>query len=131
MAGHHRTGEHTYRATVAWEGSTAGGYTAYTREHDGAVPPASDPVAVHPGNGGEDSHPWIESAAEGAQGRASTPTRVRLDDGRVLDYDVLSLDVGGSADVDAIDGASRHALFVRPVEAFARVVGMRVPLDDQ
>ena len=43
--------------------------------------PASDPVAVHPGNGGEDSHPQIESAAEGAQGRASTPTRVRLDDG--------------------------------------------------
>ena len=40
-----------------------------------------------PGNGGEDSHPWIESAAEGAQGRASTPTRVRLDDGTEAEID--------------------------------------------
>lgn len=46
MAGHHRTGEHTYRATVAWEGSTAGGYTAYARDHEGGVPPASDAFAL-------------------------------------------------------------------------------------
>ncbi|MBD0292431.1 MAG: aconitate hydratase [Jiangellaceae bacterium] len=50
--------------------------------------PASDPLAVHPGNGGEDAHPPIESAAEGAGGRASDPTRVRLDDGTecVIDH---------------------------------------------
>ena len=46
MAGEHHTGGHTYRATVAWEGSTGGGYTAYPREHDGAVPPASEGFAL-------------------------------------------------------------------------------------
>ncbi|KGN41109.1 OsmC family protein [Knoellia aerolata] len=46
MAGGHRTGAHTYRATIAWEGSTGGGYTAYAREHEGTVPPARDPVAL-------------------------------------------------------------------------------------
>jgi aconitate hydratase len=49
--------------------------------------PASDPVAVHPGNGAEDTHPPIESAAEGAGGRASQPTRVRLDDGTEAEID--------------------------------------------
>jgi aconitate hydratase len=49
--------------------------------------PASDPVAVHPGNGAEDAHPPIESAAEGAHGRASAPTRVRLDDGTEAEID--------------------------------------------
>ncbi|KRE40988.1 OsmC family protein [Knoellia sp. Soil729] len=39
-------GEHTYRATVAWEGSTGGGYTAYTRDHDGGVPPAAEGLAL-------------------------------------------------------------------------------------
>jgi aconitate hydratase A / 2-methylisocitrate dehydratase len=49
--------------------------------------PASDPVAVHPGNGGEESHPPIESAAEGAGGRASSPTRVRLEDDTEAEID--------------------------------------------
>ncbi|MFC7488406.1 OsmC family protein [Knoellia sp. CPCC 206453] len=39
-------GDHSYRATIAWEGSTGGGYTAYTREHDGAVPPATESFAL-------------------------------------------------------------------------------------
>ncbi|MFC7492038.1 MULTISPECIES: OsmC family protein [unclassified Knoellia] len=39
-------GEHSYRATVAWEGSTGGGYTAYPRDHDGGVPPATEPLAL-------------------------------------------------------------------------------------
>ena len=38
--------DHTYRATLAWEGSTGAGYTAYTRDHEGTVPPAADPVAL-------------------------------------------------------------------------------------
>ena len=36
--------DHIYRATLAWDGSggsTGGGYTAYTRNHEGAVPPAT------------------------------------------------------------------------------------------
>lgn len=39
-------GDHSYRATVAWEGSTAGGYTAYTRDHEGSVPPATQSFAL-------------------------------------------------------------------------------------
>ncbi|WP_353950353.1 OsmC family protein [Knoellia sp. S7-12] len=39
-------GDHAYRATIAWEGSTGGGYTAYTRDHDGSVPPATEPLAL-------------------------------------------------------------------------------------
>ena len=38
--------DHTYRATVAWEGSTGGGYAAYPRDHDGGVPPATEPFAL-------------------------------------------------------------------------------------
>lgn len=51
--------------------------------------------------------------------------RVLLDDGRVLDYDVLSVDVGGTVDGDTIPGAREHALFVRPMDAFvARLDGL-------
>lgn len=42
-------GDHTYRATIAWDGSdgsTGGGYTAYTRNHEGALPPATDGFAL-------------------------------------------------------------------------------------
>lgn len=38
--------DHTYRAAIAWEGSTGGGYTAYTRDHEGSVPPATEPFAL-------------------------------------------------------------------------------------
>ncbi|WP_276320627.1 aconitate hydratase, partial [Phytoactinopolyspora endophytica] len=48
--------------------------------------PASDPVAVHPGNGGEAPHA-VASAASGAQGRASAPTQVTLDDGTTCEID--------------------------------------------
>ena len=43
---------------------------------------------------------------------------VTLSDGRVAEYDVLSLDVGGTQDRSALPGACKHALFVRPVEPF-------------
>ncbi len=39
-------GGHSYRATLAWEGSTGGGYSAYPRAHDGAVPPATEGFAL-------------------------------------------------------------------------------------
>lgn len=39
-------GDHTYRATIAWEGSTGGGYTAYARDHEGAVPPVTEGFAL-------------------------------------------------------------------------------------
>jgi len=41
-----------------------------------------------------------------------------LADGRVIDYDLLSLDTGPVMDRDAIPGAREHALSLRPVEHF-------------
>jgi len=48
--------------------------------------------------------------------------QLALSDGRTLAYDALSLDTGGVMDRDAIPGAREHALFVRPIEHFARLV---------
>ena len=48
--------------------------------------PASDPVAIHPGNGADDT-PLRLSAAFGAKGRPSAPTRVVLDDGTACEID--------------------------------------------
>ena len=48
--------------------------------------------------------------------------RLALSDGRSLDYDTLSLDTGGVIDRDAIPGAREHAIFVRPIEHFVRLV---------
>ena len=48
--------------------------------------------------------------------------RVTLDDGSVLDYDVLSINTGAVQDRQKIEammpGAREHALFVRPIEGF-------------
>jgi pyridine nucleotide-disulfide oxidoreductase family protein len=44
--------------------------------------------------------------------------RVQLADGRQLNYDLLSLDVGGSIDIGPLAGAP-DLLAVRPIEAFA------------
>jgi organic hydroperoxide reductase OsmC/OhrA len=38
----HRT--HHYRASCHWQGSTDGGYEAYDRAHQGAVPPSRNPI---------------------------------------------------------------------------------------
>jgi pyridine nucleotide-disulfide oxidoreductase family protein len=60
---------------------------------------------------------------------------VTLADGRVAEYDVLSLDVGGAQDRDALPGAREHALFVRPIETLVSVLdrlreqASRRPLD--
>ena len=46
---------------------------------------------------------------------------VTLADGQCLHYEALSLDTGPVIDRDLIPGARRHALFVRPIEHFARL----------
>lgn len=48
--------------------------------------------------------------------------RVTLADGSTLAYDVLSLDTGAAMDREVIPGAREHALFVRPIEHFVRLV---------
>jgi len=44
--------------------------------------------------------------------------RVELDDGAVLDYELLSLDTGAVMHRGRLPGAAEHALFVRPIEDF-------------
>ena len=50
---------------------------------------------------------------------------LRLSNGTVLHYDVLSLDTGSVMDKDVIDthipGAKEHAVFVRPIEQFVKL----------
>ena len=53
-----------------------------------------------------------------AVGLDAQARRVRLADGSVLAYDVLSVATGAVADRGAIPGAREHALFVRPAEQF-------------
>jgi pyridine nucleotide-disulfide oxidoreductase family protein len=74
-----------------------------------ALRPLADAARAH----------FIDSAAVSLDAAAH---RVTLADGRVAEYDVLSLDVGSTMDRDAIPGAREHGLFLRPLEAFARLV---------
>ena len=46
--------------------------------------------------------------------------QVRLADGQLLPYDILSIDTGPVIDRDAIPGAREHGLFVRPIEDFVQ-----------
>lgn len=46
---------------------------------------------------------------------------VTLADGRCVDYDVLSLDTGGTQDRDRLPGARDNALFLRPMEGFVEL----------
>jgi selenide,water dikinase len=63
--------------------------------------------------------PFVQAAATAidAAGR-----QVGLDGGDTLGYDVLSVDTGSVMRRDVIDGAREHALFVRPMEAFVRLL---------
>jgi pyridine nucleotide-disulfide oxidoreductase family protein len=68
--------------------------------------------------------PWAAAAGaffvEAAAVALDTAGRtVRLSDGRVAEYDVLSIDTGGVQRRDSLPGARERGLFVRPVEAFA------------
>lgn len=46
--------------------------------------------------------------------------QVGLGDGRLLDYDLLSLDVGSTPPTAGVAGAAEHALAVKPFPAFAQ-----------
>ena len=47
--------------------------------------------------------------------------KVTLADGRVAEYDVLSVDTGPVMARDSIPGAREHGLFLRPIEHFVRL----------
>ena len=59
------------------------------------------------------------------QGRAvaldAAAQRVTLADGRSIEYDLLSLDIGGTQNRDRLPGARENALFLRPIEGFAQL----------
>ena len=62
---------------------------------------------------------FIEGAAVALDAAAR---RVVLADGRIAEYDVLSLDTGAVMDRDQLPGAREHGLFVRPIEHFVRLL---------
>ena len=64
----------------------------------------------------------VRHLATSAVGMDAQARQVRLADGSVLDYDVLSVGTGAVADRDAIPGAREHALFVRPMEHFLQLL---------
>jgi NADH dehydrogenase FAD-containing subunit len=61
----------------------------------------------------------VEASATAIDAAARTVT---LSDGRVANFDLLSVDTGPVMDRDAIPGARVHGLFVRPIEHFVRLL---------
>ncbi len=70
----------------------------------------------------------VEASAVALDARSRTVT---LSDGRVAEYDVLSIDIGPAMDRDAIPGAREHGLFVRPIEHFVRLFDALLDLATQ
>jgi pyridine nucleotide-disulfide oxidoreductase family protein len=68
----------------------------------------------------------VELALSAAVSIDAKERTVTLADGRVAEYDVLSLDTGAAVDRDTIRGAREHGLFVRPIEHFVQLFD-RVP----
>ncbi len=64
----------------------------------------------------------VELALASAVSIDANARSVTLSDGRVAEYDVLSIDTGPVMDRDTIDGARTHGLFVRPIEHFVRLL---------
>jgi selenide,water dikinase len=55
-----------------------------------------------------------------ATGLSPEHGRVMCSDGSVVEYDVLSIDIGSTPDVQAIPGALDHGICVKPVAGFLR-----------
>jgi len=67
----------------------------------------------------------VEAAATGLDAAAR---RVVLTHGETVDYDLLSVDTGGTIDRSRIRGAREQGLFVRPIEHFVRLLDGLVDL---
>lgn len=63
----------------------------------------------------------VELALSAAVALDAKERTVTLADGRVAEYDVLSIDAGSVFDRDAIPGAREHGLFLRPMEHFVQL----------
>jgi pyridine nucleotide-disulfide oxidoreductase family protein len=74
-----------------------------------ALPPLAEAAGVR----------FIEASAAGINAAEKS---VVLSNGEALNYDLLSVDTGPVMSRDAVPGAREHALFVRPIEHFVRLV---------
>ncbi|MFO1220468.1 MAG: FAD-dependent oxidoreductase [Burkholderiaceae bacterium] len=63
----------------------------------------------------------VELALSSVTAMSAAERTVTLADGRVAEYDVLSIDSGATQDRDAIAGARARGLFVRPIEHFVKL----------
>jgi pyridine nucleotide-disulfide oxidoreductase family protein len=63
----------------------------------------------------------VELALASATAIDATERTVTLSDGRVAEYDVLSIDAGSTQNRDAIAGARERGLFIRPIEHFVKL----------
>ena len=63
----------------------------------------------------------VELALSPAVAVNANERTVTLADGRVAEYDALSIDTGSTVDRDAIKGAREHGLFLRPLEHFVQL----------
>ena len=63
----------------------------------------------------------VELALSPAVAMNANERTVTLADGRVAEYDALSIDTGSMFDRDAIPGAREHGLFLRPIEHFVQL----------
>ena len=70
---------------------------------------------------------FIEAAATAIDADARSVTIARSDGSiAALDYDILSIDVGGMTAAASIPGAGRHALLVRPLDRFVETLEQRL-----
>lgn len=104
---------------LVYSGMVPGWIAGHYDQDDCMVPIA--PVAASAG---------AEFVADAAVAIDPGRRTVSLAGGASVAYDVLSIDVGGTVDRDAIAGAREHALFVRPMEHFARLAPDLLALAD-
>jgi len=95
---------------LAYSAMVPGLVAGHYREPQVMIPLQPLAAAAHCG--------FMQSAATALDAASRTLT---LANGEQLHYDVLSVDTGGAIDRDAIPGANELALFVRPMEPFARL----------
>lgn len=101
--------------TQLYSGMLPGMLAGHYEAAEGTIDVA--PLAVRAG---------VELILGAASALDASARRVRLADGRELGYDLLSLDIGSTPDLDAIRGAREHGLFVRPLADFAQRLGARL-----
>ncbi len=94
-----------------YSGMVPGIVAGHYRADEGAI--ALEPLAAAAGV------PLVRASAVALDAIAR---RVLLAGGGLVDYDLLSLDIGATIDRDRIDGARAHAIFVRPIEDFVQQV---------